>query len=58
MSLISEMELSEVDLPKEVIAFFAKISVFFRMRHLNKAIALNKKKRKECRSMKRKFMKL
>lgn len=57
-SLISDMELLEVDVPKDVIAFFAKISVYFRMRHLNRAIIIEKKKKKECRSMKRKFLKL
>ena len=57
-SLTSEMELSGVDLPKDVIAFFAKISVFFRMRHLNKVIVIKKKKNKECHSMEKKLKKL
>ena len=57
-SLTSEMELTGVDVPRDVIAFFAKISVYFRMRYLNKIIDINKKKKKVYRNMNKKLKKL
>ena len=56
--IVSEIESVGVDLPKDVIAFFAKISVFFRIRRLNSVIRINKKKGKTCRSENRKLMKI
>lgn len=44
--IISAIESVGVNLPSDVIAFFAKISVFFRMRKLNTDIRINKKKKK------------
>lgn len=57
-TLTSEMERAGVDLPPDVISFFARISTFFRMRHLNKIIRQNKQKSVECRGMLRKKMKI
>lgn len=56
--IVSDIESVGVDLPSEVIYFFAKISVFFRIRKLNSEIRLNIKKNKVCRSEKRKLMKM
>lgn len=56
-TLTSDLESANVDIPKEVIAFFAKISLFFRMRHLNKLLLEKKKKKGECRSEARKTKK-
>ena len=56
--IISEIECAGVDLPNDVIAFFAKISVFFKIRKLNKDIRINKKKNKTCRSESKKHMKV
>lgn len=63
-TLTAEMERAGVHVSSEVIAFFARISIFFRMRHLNKMIKQNKQKRQnalirdECRGMARKKMKM
>lgn len=57
-TLTSDLESANVDLPIDVIAFFAKISLYFRMRHLNKLLVLQKKKQRECRSEARKTKKL
>ena len=56
--IVSDIESVGVDLPSEVIYFFAKISVFFRIRKLNSEIRLNIKKNKVCRSETRKLMKI
>lgn len=52
-ALSSEMQCAVGDeVPLEVINFFAKISVFSKMRRLNHEISVyDKKKRKECKSM-------
>lgn len=55
-SMVNELG-KHVDLSSDVLYFFAKISVFFRMRHMNRQIIAQKKKNKECRSEKRKLMK-
>ena len=56
--IISETERAEVDLSNDVIAFFAKISVFFKIRKLNNDIRINKKKAKTCRSESKKHTKV
>ena len=56
--IVSEIECAGVDLPNDVIAFFAKISVFFKIRKLNNDIRINKKKAKTCRSESKKHMKV
>lgn len=57
-SLASAIECLEVDVPKDVVFFFSKISVYFRIKHLNKMIDIEKKKGKLCRNMTRKMMKV
>ena len=57
-TLFSELKVSCVDLPDDVIRFFAKISVYFRMRHLNREIVTARKENKTYRGMARKRMKL
>ena len=48
-----------MEIPEDVLKFFAKISVFFRIRHLNNAIRINKKlKNKSDRGQERKKIKL
>ena len=47
-----------VDVPHDVLYFFVKISVFFRIRHLNKQIIAERKKLKACRSDNRKMKKI
>ena len=54
-SLVSELEIAVDDEP--AVTFFAKI-FFFRMRHLNNFIEINKKKLHACRKAKRKQMKI
>ena len=44
--IVSEIERLGVDLPIDVMAFYAKISVFFRMRKLDSDIRINKKKKR------------
>lgn len=46
------------DLPSDVIRFFAKISVYFRMRHLNKDLKLARKRGRSCRSEDKKRRKI
>lgn len=58
-TLVHEIESVGVDVPHDVISFFAKISVYFRIRKQNSNIKINKKKEKVCRSeLSRKLMKL
>ena len=47
-----------VDMPSDILNFFAKISVYFRIRHMNKQIIAERKRSKACRSEKRKMLKL
>lgn len=56
-TLISDINQAGVDLPLDVITFFARISIYFKMKYLNKAIDMNKRKSRDCRSMARKRMK-
>lgn len=56
-TLSSEIESAGICLPSDVIEFFARISVFFRMRYLNRIITFNKKK-DACRSLLRKKSKI
>ena len=43
-TLVRELENLGLDVPHDVISFFAKISVYFRIRSLNNNIKTNKKK--------------
>lgn len=56
-SLASAIERMGIDLPTDVMLFFCKISVYFRMKHLNKVIDMEKKG-KSCRNTNRKMMKM
>lgn len=56
--IASEIESVRVDLPKDVITFFAKISVFFKMRKMNSDIRIKRKNTKGCRSEMRKYDKI
>lgn len=57
-TLVREIESVVVDVPHDVISFFAKISVYFKIRKQNNNIKINKKKEKVCRSENKKLMKL
>ena len=57
-TLVRELENLGLDVPHDVISFFAKISVYFRIRNLNNNIKTNKKKHKSCKGQSRKLMKL
>ena len=55
-TLSRELKQSGVSVPDEVIDFFAKISVYFRIRHLNNRLKIEK--REATRGEKRKRIKL
>lgn len=56
--LVEEMKLKVKNIPEEVICFFAKISIYFRMRELNRNLRMEKKKTKQCRNEEKKRRKL
>ena len=55
---VTDMKKVVSDVSHDVIQFFVKISVYFRIRKLNKQIMEGRKITKESRSKKRKYMKL
>ena len=57
-TLVRELENVGLDVPHDVISFFATISVYFRIKNLNNNIKTNKKNHKSCKGQNRKLMKL
>ena len=53
----SDIQLAGVNLPSDVVSFYAKISIFFMIRHLNKKITQAKQASSDSRSYARKKMK-
>ena len=56
-TLTSDIQLAGVNLPSDVVSFYAKISIFFMIRHLNKKITQAKQASSDSRSYARKKMK-
>ena len=54
----SEMNSADFNLPDEIIYFFAKLCIFFRIRHLNKKIDMERKKTKSCNKIENKSKKI
>ena len=59
-TLVAELQRSGVKVPQEIIDFFAKISIYLKIRHLNNVIKIKKRKREigKDREIARKKIKL
>lgn len=55
---VDELKLVVENVPQDVMHFFALISVYFRIRDLNRDLRMNRKKSKLCRNEDRKRRKL
>lgn len=53
-NIVEELKTSVQNVPQDVIVFFAKISVYFRMRQLNRNLRMERKKANICRNEDRK----